>query len=572
MGWLVIGQGTAFGAPEDSTAAVSQKLDEAILSLQNILQASAEKAAATAASSPEMSFESAVAEETRVKTGEVRFEADGWMDSYEGVLESPDRSRGSDLGQKSGEGWKLSLRDCTEIVLKANPNIQVAYADLKISENAVIQEDAEFDPVLTGSADLNRTRTPSAATGLTAANESAAFEVGVSQKLFTGATIEGAATHTRSGLENRTYGSSLSVAARQPLFKDRGPEITYAPLKISMINQEIAYWDLKTQVMTKLAEVQLAYWDVVERQEVLRARRFSYDQAMELVERSRKAISLGQRTYVDVVEAQATAASREVAVVEAQAALEEKMDRLKRTLSLSGAPFWDQNLLIQEELRPDFKPAAVEKNEMLQLGFQNRPDYRTALSRIQSSEETLLIAENELLPDMDVVMGYETSAAGRTGESMGRLFAGNPPGWSVGMEVTVPWGYRSQIAEKEQARYAVGKRKLSLEDLKLLITESIRGVVRRVHVSLEKITVAETAYDLQLKKLEAAKRKFELGVGTSFEFLSYQEDVSNAQVERVVAITDYHRSLIRLWYETGLTLEKNNIAFPEPLLSLPAGR
>jgi outer membrane protein TolC len=92
----------------------------------------------------------------------------------------------------------------------------------------------------------------------------------------------------------------------------------------------------------------------------------------------------------------------------------------------------------------------------------------------------------------------------------------------------------------------------------------VRSAVRVIQTSIKRVEVAKIAYDLQKKNLEAEEKKYSLGLSTSFEVLSYQEDLANAAVTRNGAVVDYHRSMVRLWNTIGITLQKNGILFEKP--------
>ena len=125
----------------------------------------------------------------------------------------------------------------------------------------------------------------------------------------------------------------------------------------------------------------------------------------------------------------------------------------------------------------------------------------------------------------------------------------------------MPWFDRSEIAEYNQKKNDFQSQKLRIKDLALAIVREVRERVRQVHTTIERVRVAQRAYQLQELKLEAEQKRYEIGVATSFEVLTFQQDVANARVARIRAIVDYYEAIIQLWQTLGVTLEKNGIDF-----------
>jgi len=88
--------------------------------------------------------------------------------------------------------------------------------------------------------------------------------------------------------------------------------------------------------------------------------------------------------------------------------------------------------------------------------------------------------------------------------------------------------------------------------------------LREVQTDVKRVETAELTYQLQAKKLQAAQKKYDVGLSTSFVVLDFQEDLVNASVGRIGAIAGYHRSVIELWNTLGITMRQNGIEFDDP--------
>jgi outer membrane protein len=472
-------------------------------------------------------------------------------------------TRSSAEDKPADNGWKLTLKDVTGRVLEQNIDIKVEFLDMDTSSRSVTKEDADFDPSVTLSTSLTRTRTPSATLGTSTIGETVRHDAAVSQRMFSGGTVTLALDHDRTGRSERTYASDVRVVVAQPLLRDMGPRVTYADLNISRVNFDIAYLDLKNQIINAITSSQLAYWDILEASEVLIARELAFTQAVDLVVQSKKEMALGKRTYTDVLKSEASAASREVNVLEAKDSLFDNEDNLKQILSVRDPDLWKRRILISDTIDPEFKPISIELEDAIKQAFLHRPDYLSALQVLERNKISFMLSKNDLLPDFDLNFNYDLDSAGDTGFSFNRVFTGNYPNWGSTLSLTIPWGYRSQIADYNQKLNDMKRQELVVRDLELQIIKEVRSDFRQVKTNVQRVTSAELAFTLESKKLEAEQRKFELGISSSFEVLEFQEDLVNASVTRISTITDYHQSVISLWQTLGTTLEQNNIKFEE---------
>ncbi len=462
--------------------------------------------------------------------------------------------------------WKLSLEDCTRLVLGNNFNIKVSYLNYDTSHRDITKEEAVFDPDFTFGGSIARTESPSASETSPSRGEAVSWNAGMTQKVpWTGGTYALSFDHDRSGRKPalHSYTGDFGVDVTQPILAGFGPDVTQATLRISRNNFNIAYWDLKSQLISRVTDAQVAYWEILKLQGELSAKNLAFQQALDLVEQNKKEMSLGKRTYTDVLQAEATSASREEDVIRAQSALEAQEDALKKLLSVRDFEVWNQKIRVADTIDPEFKPVPVELPWCLETAFKKRPDYQRAIEKLKNEKINLMLAKNDLLPDLSFNFGYTLNSATNNGDTLKELFRGNYPNWDVGLAFSMPWLYRTEIAGYNQKLNALRQRQLELEDLKLQIIQEVRGAKRDLDTNVKRVQAAQLAYVLQSQKVEAETKKLSLGISTSFEVLEFQEDLVNSSVARVRAIADYHESVIRLWQTLGITLEQNGVVFDE---------
>ena len=86
------------------------------------------------------------------------------------------------------------------------------------------------------------------------------------------------------------------------------------------------------------------------------------------------------------------------------------------------------------------------------------------------------------------------------------------------------------------------------------------AAARAVDSGFKRFEAAQSNVVLQRKKLEAEQKKFENGMSTSFEVLTFQNDLADAELAAVRAKLDYVRSVAALERSKGTLLEARGLS------------
>ena len=110
--------------------------------------------------------------------------------------------------------------------------------------------------------------------------------------------------------------------------------------------------------------------------------------------------------------------------------------------------------------------------------------------------------------------------------------------------------------------YEVSQARYDLERLTLAARIEVRSAVRQVETNLKRVRAAQVNVRLQREKLSAEQKKFENGMSTSFQVLSFQNDLASAESRENQAIVDYNKSLAELERVKGTLLRTKNMVMP----------
>ncbi|MGE5849529.1 MAG: TolC family protein, partial [Candidatus Methylomirabilota bacterium] len=388
------------------------------------------------------------------------------------------------------------------------------------------------------------------------------YNVGLKQKLPTGGTYElrfdNEYLETNSLSIQDGFISKLKLTLTQPLLKNFGFEATETNIRIATNNQSISREQLRLRVSDIVVQVQNAYVELAFAIENLEVQRRSLRLAQDLVALNKARVRAGVAAPVEVTQAEAQEAARVQDVILAEKALRDAEDTLKVILNLPVSGGWGQ------ELRPTysltFQPISVNLEESIQKALESRYEYKSAKLDIDNKELSTRLTRNQILPDLSLTGSVFSTGIGTTyGGNLSEMGSGDFVSYTVGVILTVPLGNRGPHASYIKAKLSADQARTSLKNLELQIIQQVREGVRRVEADAKRVEANRAARVLAEEQLRVEQRRLEAGVTTTFNVLSFQRDLSEAQADEIRAIADYYRSLANLEKVRGTVLEANKI-------------
>jgi outer membrane protein TolC len=145
------------------------------------------------------------------------------------------------------------------------------------------------------------------------------------------------------------------------------------------------------------------------------------------------------------------------------------------------------------------------------------------------------------------------------------------PDYWVGLNLSIP--LRNRVAKADQYRSELEYRQseLRLEQLKKQIRIDVRNAQYALEQYAARVDSARKARDLAQRTFEITKKEQDLGSGSSFQTLSAQHDLAEAQLDLVTATTTYQKAKVALDRATGATLEHNGIQIQDAIKGTVSG-
>ena len=140
------------------------------------------------------------------------------------------------------------------------------------------------------------------------------------------------------------------------------------------------------------------YWAVVEARGSLDVAKQSQDAAEASYKRDKRALELGAPPPLDIYRSESEVASRRVAVIQAEYALEQAEDTLRMIIGADQDPnFQALDLELTEAPEPAGELRTIDTATALQQALTKRPEFEVARAALAIDDTRIRLAHNHLL-------------------------------------------------------------------------------------------------------------------------------------------------------------------------------
>jgi outer membrane protein TolC len=487
------------------------------------------------------------------------------------------------------EEVQLALADVLRTALENNLDLVQARIDPEIAGHAVEAEEGAYDPVLTSNVGATQRRTEALNEFVPSTDDTVyGAGVGVQEALKFGAQYSAVFDTSRaegdSYLFEPSWRSQLALNFDLPLLRGRGTENTTESLLLARGNLEISREELRRQAVEILERVEGAYWDVLAAHEAVRVAYQALTRAEDLLELNRKKVEVGTLAPIEITQAEAGVASQREGVILSEEARENAQDEIRRLLAIPpGDALWSRRLVPIDRPGLMQHPAeAVDVEAAITQALASRPELVSARQDLRNRELSERVAHNAVLPGLGLHADVTPIGNNLIETIPGTIFTptqyitdGLPESleeitrfdnytWNVGFQLDIPLGNRTAKASYRIATLDRQRAEVSLQNLEQNIRVEVRQAARAVESGRQRVEAAQANVLLQQKKLEAEQKKFENGMSTSFEVLTFQNDLSDAELSLIRAALDYVKATTALERAKGTLLETRNLRVETP--------
>lgn len=481
---------------------------------------------------------------------------------------------GAQPGTSSGALRELALEEAVAIALEKNLDIAVSRLEPQSVDLQIAGVRNLYKPLFSstvGLRDQYQLPTSSLNGGTKVNNGTTTYNFGVAKEMsrfgssftvnWTNSRVETSNTFSNF---NPSFQTNLVAAFVQPLLRDFRIDNTRQQLLINLINRDISEESARATVTQTLANVRNAYWDLVFAQSAVEVAQNAQDLADKLVVDNQARVEVGTLAPLDIVQAQAEAATRRQNLAAAEATAQTAELTLKRFL-VSGTddPLWRQT--IRPVDLPSLQPPPTDVEGAVRKALAERTDVLTARKNLDSNDINLQYFKNQSLPAVDLNASYGAQGLGgtsiiRTGPLGNQVISGTVPGgyfdalsllrardyptWNLNVTMSYPIGGNQADAQYARARVQRSQATTRLRALEVQIAAEVANAALTVQSNLKRVEAASAARELAQKRLEAEQSRFEVGLTTNFFVVQAQRDLRDAQNTELRALADYRKSLV----------------------------
>ena len=345
---------------------------------------------------------------------------------------------------------------------------------------------------------------------------------------------------------------------------------------ISRIRYDIALADFEEGIRNLMRDVEDAYWELYFAYRDLDARKIGRDSALETWLKVKALKGVGTQGGEADKEAQARS-QYFLFRAQAEAALTNLFRVENRLRYMMGLAATDGRLI-----RPIDEPTTAKIDfDWVTIhceALSRRTEIRNQKWQIKRRELELIATKNNLLPRLDASGTYRFLGAGEDllrsepngvnpfnpgSNAYESLSTGDYQEWQVGMQFTMPIGFRRALAGVRHHQLLLAREKAVLEDLELEVSHQLTDAIRDIDFNFLNLQTNFNRRVASQDEVDAVKTVYDSGRVPIDLLLDAQRRRAEAESAYFRSLVDYNRAIMRAHYRKGSLLEYNGVYLAE---------
>ena len=506
--------------------------------------------------------------------------------------QTPPATADTDKDLTDPRAMRLTLEEAVRTSMERNLGIQVQRYDYQMFGQRLIGQYGIFDPNLTADFEKSNSKSATVSTTQSSSRRETFANFGINTLLPTGGTVSAGFNNNRVAQEgggtfvNPSYGADLTFSARQPLLRDFGTDVTRRGINIARNNLGISQETFRGVLMNTAVSVEQAYLDLVYARQLVDVVKEAVFLARDQARITQIRIDVGASAPLDILQPRVQIATQEEALIVAEASVRDAEDRLRQLMHVDSAD-WDRPIIPTDPVT--YTPTAVNVQDSVARAYDLRPELREAKYTTEIARVNYLFARNQMLPAVDLSLGYGASGTGGTlferdpvtgdqvitsrtryPHALNQLLSNDFPSWSIGVSLAVPLFNIGARAEAKRAELDFDQSRTRQDQTRETIAIDVRGTARAMETSAREIGASRTAREAAEQNLGAERKRYENGMTTNFNVLQIQQQLSDARVREIQSLVGYNKAVANYHRAVGDLLDIHNIRVEEENPRVPA--
>jgi outer membrane protein TolC len=243
----------------------------------------------------------------------------------------------------------------------------------------------------------------------------------------------------------------------------------------------------------------------------------------------------------------------------------------RRLRLLMGLPSTDGELLRPRD-EPHPAPLTYDWQEMIAESLASRVELRRQRWTLKRRELELIASRNYLLPQLDSIGRYRWRGfgddlvggpGGRFSSAWSTLLGGDFQEWQMGVEMSMPLGFRRAHAAVRHAELQVARERSMLREMERQVVHDLGTAAAEIDRAF---VVVQTAYNRRLAagaQVQSAQSAFDADKATLDFVLESQRLLADASVRHERALAEYAVAAKNVEFEKGSLLPSLGVHMAE---------
>ncbi|MDG2030190.1 MAG: TolC family protein [Phycisphaerales bacterium] len=459
----------------------------------------------------------------------------------------------------------LSLADCRSLTLKNNLDLQADFINPQIARQQVLAQQAKFESTFNLSVNETRTVSPNfygSGSTSTYISDSLIVTPSLAIPLHSGGVVTldwSLYTNAYDSGDSQTSSSSaqnqVSVSLQQPLLRNAWMDYNEASIVLAQVGEGAAAATTQLAVINSLVQTESLYWTLFLAWERLNVQIEIYKRTKSVLDDARSMVDKKQGSISSVYNFEVTLASSVSNVIDAELDLRLAGRALKTQMQ-------DPSISLDSSysLRPTSKPVLIafdfDRDKLVKLAMENRADLLQMELDQVSDAVNVMMAENQMLPDLNIIAGYNLNGISAQNASLRTatkdLYDENSPsGWQIGLTASVPLGNEAAIAAYQGALLMRLQSIADIRSQEILVTREVLDSVDRLKAGWELILTSRYQVAAAQRNVDAMSTLFQLGERASTDLANSIFLLAEAQIQSAKSEADYQINLAILAKSAG---------------------
>lgn len=377
----------------------------------------------------------------------------------------------------------------------------------------------------------------------------------------------------------------VEAQIQHPLMRNRGTLINRIPVVLASLNEDIAITEFEVQVRNLVRDVEVAYWDLYISYRAVATTMVGRNSAQATQQFAKLNLDAGTGTKQDL--AQATEQYYQF------------KGQLESALSGSNLPGADRlgvygterqlrekmglaptdGRLIRPITEPNIARVEFDWSESVAQTLYLAPEIRRSKVRIQQSEQEMILAKNQILPEVNLSLLYRWVGVGDTlgppqrrdvnfpapgSSALGELTEGDFQEAGVRLDIQpTAIGSRRELTRIRGAQLQIARERAFLQDQERLMVSQLSDAVGKLGTHYQLVQTNANRWQSAEQEVQARLAQYKGGREPVNVVLQSQLRRAQAQIDYYRSLGEYSKSINYVHYIKGTLLHNNGIELAE---------